>query len=176
MKELKQNNYRLRIVKSTLHGHITEEAEYIDEDLRTVSLSETFEDVSIEDDVIVYVPCPTNLMIMKLHAFSDRIEGEREGLDRAMAHAFDIYIAIMLTNREDLKEGQELLSRHNDSDIILKTKTIIKNSFSNYEKVGWQTVLSSTNFHSQMSLAGREEKLNQACTRLLRWFDVKAEQ
>lgn len=172
MEDLKRNNYRLSIVKSTLHAHITEEAEFIDEDLRGISLSETFEDISSEDNVIVYVPCPTNLMIMKLYAFSDRIEGEREGLDRAMAHAFDVYINIMLTNREDFKEGQEFLSRHIDSDIILKTKSIIEHSFSHYEKVGWQTILNSPNFHSTLNISQKQQKLQDASARLLRWFGI----
>lgn len=175
MEDLKRNNYRLRIIKSTLHGHITEEAEYIDEDLRAISLSETFEEISSEDNVIVYVPCPTNLMIMKLHAFSDRIVGEREDLDRAMAHAFDVYITIMLTNREDLKEGQKLLARHDGSDIILKTKRIIKDSFSNYEKVGWQTILNSPNFHPNLNISQKQEKLQDASARLIRWFGVTVE-
>jgi hypothetical protein len=175
MEDLERNNYRLSIVKSTLHAHITEEAEYTDEDLREISLSETFDGISTEDNVIVYVPCPTNLMIMKLYAFSDRIEGKREGLDRAMAHAFDVYITIMLTNREDFKEGQGFLSRHIDSDIILKTKSIIKHSFSNYEKVGWQTILNSPNFHSTLNIGQKQEKLQDASARLFRWFGIAKE-
>jgi hypothetical protein len=171
MEELTRSYYRLRIVKSTLHGYITQEAEYIDEDLREVSLSDTFDEIPPENDQVVYVPCPTNLMIMKLYAFSDRIEGERKDLDRAMAHAFDVYVTIMLAGREDLKEGQALIWRHKDSDIILKTKTLINDSFSDYEKPGWQTVLGSPNFHPGMSIADKQEKLRQACIRLLRWFN-----
>ncbi len=175
MKDLGQNNVRLKIVKSTLHGHITEEAEYIDEDLRTISLCETFESVSTKDNVFIYVPCPTNLMIMKLYAFNDRIEGERENSDRALAHAFDVYIAIMLTNREDFKEGQNMLTRHRDSDIILKTRGIVKDSFSHHEKVGWQTILSSSNFHPTLNMNQKLEKLQDASSRLLRWFEVEIE-
>lgn len=172
IKDLKRSNYRLRIIKSTLHGHITEEAEYIDEDLQAISLSETFEDISTEDNVTVYVPCPTNLMIMKLHAFSDRIKGEREDLDRAMVHAFDVYITIMLTNIDDLKEGQRFVARHDGSDIIMKTRSIVKDSFSNYDKVGWQTILPSPIFHSTLSIDQKQEKLQEASSRIKRWFDV----
>jgi hypothetical protein len=165
---LPQMNYRLSIVKSVLHGHITTEAEFIDEDMRTILLS----DISKEfgDNVIIYVPCPTNLMIMKLHAFNDRIKEPHDDLDRAMAHAFDIYVIIMLTNRDDLKDGQSFLFRHTDSDIIQKTKVIIENYFSNYAQAGWQYVLRGNNFYPTMMISDREERLKEASARLVRWF------
>lgn len=175
MQDLPKRNYRLSIVKSVLHGYITEEAEFVDEDLRTILLSDISMEFSDDADIKLYVPCLTNLMIMKLYAFNDRIEGDRKDLERAMAHAFDMYLIIMLTDKNDLKEGQEFLYRHKDSDIIQKTKRIVENKFSQYEKVGWQTVLESSIFYPTMSIADREHKLQQASTRLIRWFDIKAE-
>lgn len=171
IKELEQNNYRLRIVKSVLHGHITEEAEYIDEGLQVICLPDTFNEFPIEDNVNVYLPCPANLMIMKLYAFRDRIEGDRKDMDRAMAHAFDVFITVMLTDRDDLKQGQEFSYRHKNSDIIRQTKSIIEDSFSHYEKIGWQTVLSSPNFYPTISIKERQKKLQQASARLARWFN-----
>lgn len=169
---LPQKYYRHIIVKSALHGHITEEAEFIDEDLRKVLLSDISEDYHENDEIRVYVPSATNLMIMKLFAFNDRNEGTRKTPDRAMAHALDIYIIIMLTDMSDLKTGQAFLSRHADSEIIQNTRSIVKNSFYEYEKVGWQTVLSSPTFYPALKLADKEEKLKQAATRLKRWFNV----
>jgi hypothetical protein len=134
-------NYRLNIVKSILHGHITKEAEFIDEDLRIVRLSDVSHDYLESKDIELYVPSPTNLMIMKLFAYDDRYQGKSKDLDRAMAHAWDIYIAIMLADITDLKEGQAFLSRHSDSEIIQKTQSIIEKSFSQYEKAGWQIQL-----------------------------------
>jgi hypothetical protein len=165
-------NYRLNIVKSILHGHITEEAEFIDEDLRTVRLSDVSDDHLGSKEIELYVPSPTNLMIMKLFAYDDRHQGESEDLDRAMAHAWDVYIAIMLADITDLKEGQAFLSRHSDSEIIQKTQSIVEKSFSQYEKAGWQTVLSSPNFYPALSVTQKEEKLEQAAARLRRWFGI----
>jgi hypothetical protein len=110
-------------------------------------------------------------MIMKLYAFEDRIKGARQDLDRAIAHAFDVYIIIMLTDINDLREGQKFLARHKDSEIILETKRIIENNFSQYGKVGWQTVLRSSIFYPTQSIAERNEMLRQASARLLRWFE-----
>lgn len=170
IKELPQKNYRLRIVESTLHGHITSEAEFIDEDLIEIALSDIAKDCPEGGKVKLYVPCPTNFMIMKLYAFKDRIEGARQNLDRAIAHAFDVYIIIMLTDINDFKEGQKFVSRHKQSDILHKTKHIVEHYFSKYTDLGWQTVLGSSIFYPSQSIAERNDKLQQASARLLRWF------
>ena len=144
---LPQENYRLKIVKSTLHGYITPEAEFVDEDLQTILLSDLSKEFSVCDDVPLYVPCPTNIMIMKLYAFKDRFQGDRKDMDRAIAQAFDVYITIMLTDRNDLKEGQRFVSRHKDSDVIQETKSIIEDQFSRSDQEGWQAILRSSNFY-----------------------------
>ncbi len=171
IEELSSNNYRTTIVKSTLHGHITKEAEFIDEGLRPIPLS-LFSDEPDDKAIKVYVPSPTNLMIMKLHAFSDRYGSDRNDADRAMAHAWDIYIAIMLTGLSDYKEGQSFLTKHNESDIIIKSKIIVRKEFSVFEKAGWQVVLQSPNFYPNLNRQQREEKINEAAARLRRWFNV----
>jgi len=165
-------NYRLNIVKSTLHGHITEEAEFIDEGLRTVRLSDISGNNVGCKETELYLPSPTNIMIMKLFAYNDRYQGKRKDQDRAMAHAWDIYITIMLADITNLKEGQAFLSRHADSKTIQKTKSIIEKSFSQYENIGWQTVLASPNFYPVLSITQKEEKLKQAAARLRRWFGI----
>jgi len=164
--------HRINIVKSILHGYVTEEAEFIDEDLRKIQLSDISEDCQENYGIKVYVPSATNLMIMKLFAFNERSKGKRKTPDRAMAHAWDVYIIIMLTDMSNLKTGQAFLSRHADSEIIQKARTIVKNSFSEYEKNGWQTILSSPNFYPTLRLADKEENLKKAASRIRRWFDV----
>ncbi len=174
VKGLPKTNHRLKIVKSILHGYITEEAEFIDEELRVVRLSDISADIFDNKEVELYVPSPTNLIIMKLFAYNDRCQGKRQSPDRAMAHAWDVYIAIMLTDITDFKEGQAFLKRHADSGIITKAKSIIESSFSQYEKGGWQIVMSSPNFYPTMNIAEREEKLKQATARIVRWFNVSS--
>ncbi len=89
-----------------------------------------------------------------------------------MAHAFDIYITIMLTDMNDFKESQVFLLRHVDSKIIQKSTKIVENSFSCHEKVGWQLVLESQNFYPELKMSDKEEKLDQAAARLKRWFMI----
>jgi hypothetical protein len=115
---LEVDNFRVKIVKSKLHGHITPEACFIEEGLRTISIREFLPDDERELGLEVQVPSPTNLLLLKLFAFNDRDEGRRQDSERAQAHAWDIYITIMLASRDDYLKGKQFLSRHEDSDII----------------------------------------------------------
>lgn len=172
IKGLEIENYRVKIVESKLHGHITPEACFIEEDLRTISLDDLQPDIEKRNNLTIYIPSPTNLMIFKMFAFNDRDEGHREDPERAQAHAWDIYISIMLTNRDDYIEGREFLSRHEDSAIIRTAQSIVSSKFSNVEQSGWHRVHESSNFYPGYDRKQKEKKLDEARLRLLRWFDI----
>jgi hypothetical protein len=109
-------------------------------------------------------------MILKLFAFNDRGQGQRQGLERAQAHALDIYITIMLTNRADYLEGREFLSRHKDSDLIQKARSIVDNKFSSVDKDGWRFVLETSSFFPDKNVLQKKGLLEEARSRLIRWF------
>jgi hypothetical protein len=169
---LVRENYRLKIVESTLHGRLTEEAQFIDEGLKPVSLSGIHAGSKESEEIKVYVPSPTNLMIMKLYAFADRIEGARKTLDLAMEHAWDIFIIIMQTDRSDYLEGRKFLSRHSDSEIIKHAQSIVTNKFSAVNQVGWRCVLEASDFYPNLNRQEKESKLSAAGRRLARWFNA----
>lgn len=164
--------FRIKFVRSKLHGHITDEACFIEEDLRTVSLSQFLPDNDKRYNLEVQVPSPTNSMILKLFAFNDRSQDQRQDLERAQAHALDIYITIMLTNRADYLEGQKFLSRHKESDIIQKARSIVDNKFSSVDKHGWQLVLEASSFFPDKNILHKKDKLEEARSRLIRWFII----
>ncbi len=170
IEEFKTQGFRIKFVKSKLHGHITDEACFIEEGLRTVSLREFLPDDDRRSALEVQVPSPTNVLILKLFAFDDR--DDKQDRDRAQAHARDIYIVAMLTNRSDYLEAQEFLSRHKGSDIILKTQSIIANKFSSIDKPGWQRVLEASSFHREMNIRQKRDELDQSRRRLVRWFAI----
>lgn len=169
---LEVDNFRVKIVKSKLHGHITPEARFIEEGLKTVSLQEFLPDDERELGLEIQIPSPTNLLILKLFAFNDRDEGQRQDSERAQAHAWDIYITIMLANRADYLEGQQFLSRHEDSDIIQTARSIVASKFNAVEQAGWRRVLESSDFYSNLNRREKEARLDEARRRLLRWFDI----
>jgi len=118
------------------------------------------------------VPSPTNLLLLKLFAFNDRDEGDRQDSERAQAHAGDVYVTIMLTDRADYLEGQDFLSRHKDSDIIRTARSIVAGKFHAVEQAGWRRVLESSDFYPVLDRREKEARLDEARRRLLRWFDI----
>lgn len=168
----KTDGFRIKFVRSKLHGHITDEARFIEEDLRTVSLSQFLPDNDKRYNPEVQVPSPTNSLILKLFAFNDRDQGQRQDSERAQAHALDIYIVIMLTTRADYLEGQKFLSRHKDSEIIQKARSIVDSKLSSVDKPGWLLVLEASSFYPEKNVRQKRERLDDAKRRLLRWFTI----
>jgi hypothetical protein len=173
---LEVDNFRVKIVKSKLHGRITAEARFIEEDIRTVSLREFLSDDEREHGLEVQVPSPTNLLILKLFAFNDRYEGQRQDSERSQAHVWDIYITIVSANRADYLEGQQFLKKHEDSDIIQTARSIVGSKFSAVEQAGWRRVLESSDFYPDLNRPEKEAELDKARRRLLRWFDTDQQQ
>lgn len=171
---LETENYRVKIVSSRLHGRVAKEACFVDEDLRIVSLSDFFPNDRKAVSIKVQVPSPTNLLVLKLCAFDDRDQGTQKDVERAQTHALDIYIIMMLTNREDFREGQRFLLRHKDSDIIKKVRSIVSDNFSAVDQAGWQRVLETSDFHPNLNRQEKEGRLDLARRRLIRWFNTSA--
>ncbi len=166
MDEFRADKTRVKLVKSKLHGHLTEEARFIDEDLRTIVLSTDKAGGSIE----VHVPSPANLLILKLCAFDDRDRDNET--ERAQAHAYDIYITVTLANRDDYLEGQKFLARHNDWLVIQRITSIVKDKFSSVDQSGWQRVLETSSFRPKLNVQQRRGELELAKNRLVRWFTL----
>ena len=168
----RKDDVRIKFIRSKLHGRITPEACFIEEGLRTVSLREFLPESAESSGLEVQMPSPTNLLLLKLFAFNDRDEGKRLDTERAQAHAWDVYITIMLTNRDDYLEGQDFLLRHKDSEIIQTAQSIVVNKFSSIEQAGWHRVLESSAFYLDYNRRQKEDMLNEARRRLIRWFDI----
>ncbi len=172
IKGFKQDDMRIKLVSSKLHGRVTKEACFIEEDLRTVSLDVLLAGNETKCGLEVQVPSPTNFLLLKLFAFNDRDKGQRQDLERAQAHAWDVYVTIMLTDIDDYHEGQQFLSRHEDSEIIRIARSIVGSKFNEVEQAGWRRVLESSDFYPGFNRRGKEVRLDDARRRLLRWFDI----
>jgi hypothetical protein len=170
---VKSDDVRLKLVRSKLHGRLTPEACFIEEGLRTVSLRELLSDGKVSSGFEVQVPSPTNLLLLKLFAFNDRHEGRRQDSERAQAHAWDVYVTIMLTDIDDYLEGRQFLARHENSDIIQTARSIVAGKFNEVAQAGWRRVLESSDFYPDLGRREKETRLDEAMRRLIRWFDTE---
>ncbi len=161
---------RVKLVKSKLHGRLTPEACFIEEDMRSVDLSVLVPAQPLAPGLWVNVPSPTNLLILKLFAFDDRDSEARRNAERAQAHAYDIYLIAELADREDYLEGRQFLDRHAHDEVIRKARAIVETKFQTPGQSGWQHILRSSLFGSGRSAADGQESLDLARRRLLRWF------
>jgi len=161
---------RVKFVRTKLHGHITPEACFVEEDLRTVDLAGLASDPP-QTPVLANVPSPTNMLIIKLFAFDDRDAEPRRDETRAQAHAYDIYIIATLALPEDYQEGRRFLHRHATSDVVQRARTIAATKFGTIEQSGWGHVLASAAFYRDQPIAARREHLDVARRRLSRWFE-----
>ena len=78
----------------------------------------------------------------------------------------------MLTDIDDYHQGRQFLSRHEDSDIIQATRSVVAGKFNEVGQVGWRRVLESSDFYPDLNRREKEARLDEAVRRLLRWFDV----
>ncbi|HIJ54002.1 MAG TPA: hypothetical protein HPP66_12755 [Planctomycetes bacterium] len=163
-------DFRAVLVKSKLHGHLTPESVFIEEDLKTVSLLHIMPGNEMAKGLEVLVPSLTNQLILKLFAFDDRNEGPRKDEAQAQVHAFDIYTIATLASLNDYREGQQFLSRHNDSGIVQRALSIVGNQFSSVEQPGWLCVLRAANFYPNLNIQRKQEQVDEAKRRLVKWF------
>ncbi len=173
IEDIETKDFRAKIVPSRLHGYRTIEAEFIDEDLIKVKLYEIFPENKKAENLTAATPSLTNFLLLKLFAFNDRTDGPRQNDNQAQNHAFDIYVILSLVDSDDYKTGQNFLKRHNDSQIISKTKRIITKRFFSTDSTGWQCLYRVSSFYPNKSRTEKQEKLDHARRRLLRWFNIE---
>jgi hypothetical protein len=162
---------RVKLARTKLHGRLTPEACFIEEDLRTVDLSLLMPGLLQAGSLLVSVPSPTNMLILKLFAFDDRDSDPREDEERAQAHAYDIYLITTLAQLSDFREGRKFLHQHKASEVIQKARDIVVTKFLTLDRSGWKHVLTSAAFYPGQSIDSRREQLDLARRRLLRWFE-----
>lgn len=163
---------RVKLVRRKLHGRLTPEACFIEEDLRTIPLTPLTPGTPRADVPVVNVPSPVNMLILKLLAFDDRDCEARRDEERAQAHAYDTYLIVALARQDDYLEGRRFLRRHETSEIVEKARVIVASKFSSPEQAGWRHVLRSAAFAPNRSMDERRRQLDEATRRLLRWFET----
>ncbi|MEQ9616828.1 MAG: hypothetical protein RLN60_02205 [Phycisphaerales bacterium] len=82
----------------------------------------------------VRIPNSFTYLLMKLHAFRDRVDDERK--DLGAHHALDVYRIIAMLNREEYDLVKRLAEDHAASDAVRDARAIVSNSFGSSSSVG----------------------------------------
>ena len=129
--QLKFNRPRVRPKGDVeLHAYLTDEAIGLSEHLIPVSQVEGGTRAATKN---IFVPHPSTFLIMKLHAFRDRVDEP----DKASQHAIDIYRVICMMSEADFKQTKIFLRANSTSKPALQAAHITKEYFGSLDQMGF---------------------------------------
>ena len=116
-----------------LHAYLTREALELGLSPSEFVLRGTRSDGS-EDELSVYVPNSFTYLLMKLHAFRDRVDDEKKKL--ASHHALDLYRIVAMMTRDEYELVQKLASRHKESAPVQAACDVVAEKFGDDRSIG----------------------------------------
>ena len=119
--------------KVELHAYLTEEALEIESSLRPLTIQGVGAD-GRPGQVTIYVPQPFTYLLMKLHAFADRLEDPDPDLSRN--HALDAYRVIAMLSEEEFDLVRAGVQKHAASQSVRRAREIISTNFSSATSMG----------------------------------------
>lgn len=115
-----------------LHAYLTDEAVGLSEHLRSISKGSEAEPSNL------FVPHPATLLIMKLHAFRDRLaKGESE---KAGHHAIDVYRILCLLDEKTFGECKDILKEGRTIAVVTSAAEIVETYFQSLDQMGFVKV------------------------------------
>ena len=82
----------------------------------------------------LFIPSSFNYIILKLHAFNDRVNDS--SVEYGQHHAYDIFATITDMDEEDWKNAEHHFSLGKDFEYIKSAQNIVSNNFSNKDNMG----------------------------------------
>jgi len=116
-----------------LHTYLTKEALDIESSLLPLEVEGVGSD-GIAGRVTVYVPQSFTFLLMKLHAFADRVDDDHADLGRH--HALDVYRVVAMLTEEDLTAVRQSIEKHAASRPIHRAREIVAMYFSSSSAMG----------------------------------------
>lgn len=113
---------RPRSVKK-IHAHVSPEALTIGEHLEPIVLER------LSGSATIFVPHPFSYLLLKLHAYRDRMDDERT--DHGRHHAFDLYRIIAMMTAEEWAQAVEIRNQYSASSPVQDACRIVHELFAN---------------------------------------------
>ncbi len=119
--------------KLELHAYLTEEALEIESSLLSLPINGVGSNGQA-DRVVVHIPQPFTFLLMKLHAFDDRM-GDADA-DLGRHHALDVYRVVAMLTEADYSLVRRGVQNHGASDPIRRVRDIVSTHFSSSAAMG----------------------------------------
>ena len=133
MDKIKFNGVRIKPVGiEEFHARLVKEAKDIN--LGSIPLndfSNLKKNVNISN---LFIPSSFNYIILKLHAFNDRLNDS--SVDYGQHHAYDIFATVTDMDEGDWKNAEHHFNFAKDSEYIKSAQNIISNNFSRKDNMG----------------------------------------
>lgn len=116
-----------------LHAYLTKEALALDLSPFELTLQGLRSDGSL-DELVAHIPNPFTYLLMKLHAFRDRMNDERKNL--ASHHALDIYRIVSMLTREEYDLVKNLSTTYVRSEAVVTASSTVRDAFNDLDSIG----------------------------------------
>lgn len=133
--KIKRSAHRIRPkTKSVnLHTHATEEALALEDGLMQIAI-----EGRLSNDMVysthIFIPHPFTYVLMKLHAFRDRLEDERK--EFGQHHALDIFRTVAMMSEIELDESTQFAKAFAQNSFLTSARDIAEKYFATSASVG----------------------------------------
>jgi len=139
-----------------LHAYLTEEALDFEESLQEMTITGHGSD-NTPGTVTVFIPQAFTFLLMKLHAFADRLNDPKVDLGRH--HALDVYRIVAMLTEAEFDQVRQLAKKHSASRPVVRVRQIIREHFSSPSAMGLIRLREHTLFTPRMDVTGLVKNL-----------------
>jgi hypothetical protein len=132
-----------------LHAHPVDEVPTLEQGLLALKIQGNLTDKTPWESE-VYIPHPFSYLMMKLFAFSDRVQDPDKEYGRY--HALDLYTITATMTEIEWKEALKFREDLKDDPFIIKAAELVETSFSDMDKMGLIRLRENRYFRPQLQI------------------------
>ena len=127
-----------------LHAYLTDEAMGVSETLQPIKKAGS----SIASNL--YIPSAATFLLMKIHAFRDRLE--KGDIEKSGHHAMDVYRTISMLTEKTYGETLAFLQANRDSEVAKSATAIVRSNFNALDQPGMTKLRDHSLYRTEFDL------------------------
>ena len=136
-----------------LHAYLTQEA---------IGLSWGLVPIKKSEFSNLYIPHAVTFLVMKLHAFKDRLEKKED--EKAGHHAVDLYRILCLMEEKVFDETKTLLNESLEEAVVISSKDIVAQCYGKLDHIGFSKIREHPLFRTEFELESMRSVLAELFT------------